>query len=106
CQMPERLLERIIKVSSNPGESVVDPFAGSGSTLVVAKKLGRECRGFELSSKYVARIRKRLEQAYEGQPLEGAEDPNVSAPKTADGRRLPGAPYVYGFAGTSEKTNL
>src|SRR6266568_2803316 len=71
CQMPERLLERIIKVSSNRGELVVDPFAGSGSTLVVAKKLGRACLGFELSSNYAARIRKRLEQTYEGQPLEG-----------------------------------
>jgi DNA modification methylase len=88
CQLPERLLERIIKVSSNPGELVVDPFAGSGSTLVVAKKLGRKCLGFELSSKYVTRIRKRLQRAYEGQPLEGAEDPNVSAPTTAKGRRL------------------
>ena len=88
CQMPERLLERLIKVSSNPGELVVDPFAGSGSTLIVAKKLGRACLGFELSSNYAARIRKRLEQTYEGQPLEGAEEPKLSAPKTAEGRRL------------------
>src|SRR5438309_3019756 len=70
CQMPERLLGRIIEVSSNPGELVLDPFAGSGSTLIVAKKLGRACLGFELSSNYAARIRKRLEQTYEGQPLE------------------------------------
>src|SRR5215207_7035706 len=36
CQMPEQVLGRIIKLSSNPGELVVDPFAGSGTTLAVA----------------------------------------------------------------------
>ena len=41
CQMPEQLLGRIIRVSSNPGDVVLDPFAGSGTTLAVAKKLGR-----------------------------------------------------------------
>src|SRR5690242_8636834 len=38
CQMPEALLERIIRVSSNEGELVMDPFAGSGTTLAVAKR--------------------------------------------------------------------
>src|SRR5204862_8221084 len=42
CQMPEQLLGRIIRVSSNPGDVVLDPFSGSGTTLVVAKKLGRQ----------------------------------------------------------------
>lgn len=40
--MPEQLLGRIIKVCSNPGDVVLDPFAGSGTTLVGAKKLGRK----------------------------------------------------------------
>lgn len=87
CQMPERLLARIIEVSSNPGELVVDPFAGSGSTLIVAKKLGRRCLGFELSENYAARIRKRLADTEEGQPLEGVVEPKSSVPSTADGRR-------------------
>jgi len=104
CQMPERLLERIIKVSSNRGELVVDPFAGSGSTLVVAKKLGRACLGFELSSNYAARIRKRLEQSYEGQPLEGAEEPKLSAPKTAEGRRLQSPAKIARPAAASTKS--
>src|SRR5262249_40447692 len=52
CQMPEQLLGRIIRVSSNPGEVVLDPFAGSGTTLVVAKKLGRRFVGLELSANY------------------------------------------------------
>ncbi|MCI0680625.1 MAG: site-specific DNA-methyltransferase [Gemmataceae bacterium] len=88
CQMPERLLARIINVSSNPGELVLDPFAGSGSTLITAKKLGRRCLGFELSKNYAARIRQRLDETREGQPLEGAEEPKQSAPTTANGRRL------------------
>lgn len=62
CQMPEALLERIIRVSSNVGDCVLDPFAGSGTTLAAAKKLGRHFVGIELSEHYVEHIRHRLEQ--------------------------------------------
>jgi site-specific DNA-methyltransferase (adenine-specific) len=86
CQMPEQLLGRIIRVSSNPGELVLDPFGGSGTTLVVAKKLGRKWIGFELSPNYAAQAQARLDAAREGQALEGAEEPKVSAPPTP-GRR-------------------
>jgi site-specific DNA-methyltransferase (adenine-specific) len=106
CQMPERLLERIIRVSSKPGQLVVDPFAGSGSTLVVAKKLGRDCLGFEVSANYAARIRNRLEQTYEGQPLEGAKEPKLSAPKTAEGKQLPTAPRFDWSAGKPERSKI
>jgi site-specific DNA-methyltransferase (adenine-specific) len=84
--MPEQLLGRIIRACSNPGDVVLDPFAGSGTTLVVAKKLGRKWIGFELSPHYAAQAQARLEAASEGQPLEGAEEPKVSAPATP-GRR-------------------
>jgi site-specific DNA-methyltransferase (adenine-specific) len=87
CQMPEQLLGRIIRVCSNPGEIVLDPFAGSGTTLVVAKKLGRQWLGFELSTDYAAQVEARLEAAREGQPLLGAEEPKVSAPSTAAGKQ-------------------
>ena len=87
CQMPEQLLGRIIRASSNPGDVVLDPFAGSGTTLVVAKKLGRRWLGFELSPNYAAKTQARLDAAQESQPLEGAEDPRVSAPSTAAGKR-------------------
>ena len=60
CQMPEQLLGRIIRCSSNPDEIVLDPFGGSGTTLAVAKKLGRQWIGFELSADYVAKIKARL----------------------------------------------
>lgn len=82
CQMPEQLLGRIIRCSSNPGDLVVDPFVGSGTTLVVAKKLGRACLGFEISSTYAAKAKERLDQAKEGDPLEGSPEPTVSAPPT------------------------
>jgi len=88
CQMPEQLLGRIIKVSSNPGDLVLDPFAGTGASLAVAKKLGRRWLGFELSPHYAKRVQARLDSIRVGEPLEGAADPLVSAPTTANGRRL------------------
>src|SRR5262249_49666711 len=82
CEMPEQLLGRIIRVSSNPGDVVLDPFAGSGTSLVVAKKLGRNWIGFEMSPNYVAQAQARLDVAREGEPLEGPEEPKLSAPPT------------------------
>jgi len=60
CQMPEAILERIIRVATNPGDLVVDPFAGSGTTLAVAKRLGRRFWGCELSPRYARVIVDRL----------------------------------------------
>jgi len=88
CQMPEQLLGRIIRACSNEGELVLDPFAGSGTTLAVAKKLNRRSIGFELSADYVAQIRERLNSVRTEQPLDGAEEPLVSAPSTADGKKV------------------
>lgn len=82
CQMPEQLLGRIIRLCSNERETVLDPFAGSGSTLVVAKKLGRLWLGCDISREYVKRGLERLEAARVGDRLEGAAEPLVSAPKT------------------------
>lgn len=83
CQMPERLLARIVLVSSKPGDCVLDPFSGSGSTLAVAKKLGRRWMGFELSKEYVRLVRSRLDGISVGDPLDGMADPLTSAPSTA-----------------------
>lgn len=87
CQMPEQLLGRIIRVCSNPGETILDPFGGSGTTLVVAKKLDRRFIGFELSKSYAKRIERRLDTTRPGEPLSGAEEPKVSAPPTSAGKR-------------------
>ena len=88
CQMPEQILGRIVKLSSNPGELVVDPFAGSGTTLAVAKKLGRKCLGFDISPNYCTQVRDRLSGVKIGDALLGPEDPRSSAPSTAKGRHL------------------
>jgi site-specific DNA-methyltransferase (adenine-specific) len=76
------LLGRIIRSSSNPRELVLDPFGGSGTTLAVAKKLGRRFIGFELSPEYAKKINDRLDAAHEGDLLDGAADPLTSAPAT------------------------
>ena len=88
CQMPEQLLGRIIRASSNEGETVLDPFGGSGTTLAVAKKLGRSFLGMELSDDYADKITARLAGIAVGDPLDGAAEPLKSAPATKDGRRL------------------
>jgi site-specific DNA-methyltransferase (adenine-specific) len=88
CQMPEQLLGRIIRACSNAGDVVLDPFGGSGTTLVVSKKLDRRYVGFELSPEYAQRIESRLAEVNIGDALDGAAEPLVSAPTTANGRRL------------------
>ncbi len=87
CQMPEQLLGRIIRTSSSPGDLVLDPFAGSGTTLAVAKKLGRRWLGIELSKDYVKRIRSRIDGCRSGDDLDGPADPVRSAPKTSKGKK-------------------
>ncbi len=92
CQMPEQLLGRIIRFCSEERELVLDPFSGSATTLVVAKKLGRNYLGFELSEEYVARGKARLGQVAVGDRLDGAPEPLVSAPLTREGKSLVDAP--------------
>ena len=100
CQMPEQLLGRIVRVSSNPGDQVFDPFVGSGTTLAVAKKLGRQWQGCELSEDYVNYALDRMDSANEGEPLDGPADAIASAPTTANGRRLKGQSLLPTFEPT------
>jgi site-specific DNA-methyltransferase (adenine-specific) len=62
CQMPLKLMTRIIKASSNPGDLVMDPFSGSASTLVVAALLGRNYIGFDIDPKYVELGQQRINE--------------------------------------------
>ena len=57
---PEELVKRIILLCSNKGDVVLDPFAGSGTTLVVANKLGRRWIGYEINPEYKVIIDWRL----------------------------------------------
>jgi site-specific DNA-methyltransferase (adenine-specific) len=82
CQMPEQLLARIIRTCSNHGELVLDPFSGSATTLAVAKKLGRQFLGFDLSADYVRLGRERLASIRVGDRPDGSAEPLMSAPKT------------------------
>ena len=82
CQMPEQLLGRIIRSCSEEGETVLDPFSGSATTLAVAKKLNRRSVGFELSEDYVTYGRSRLDGIRIGDRLDGSAEPTKSAPKT------------------------
>ena len=90
CQMPEQLLGRIIRTCSHPGATVLDPFAGSATTLAVAKKLGRKFLGFELSPDYVQYGQQRLSQIRVGDPLDGSPEPLKSAPQTGKRSRKQG----------------
>jgi site-specific DNA-methyltransferase (adenine-specific) len=70
-QIPEQLLGRIIRTCSNPGDLVCDPMMGSGSTLAVAKKLGRRYLGFDISPAFVRCAERRVDEAKEGEALDG-----------------------------------
>ncbi len=62
CQLPIHLLERIILMSTDENDIVLDPFNGTGTTAIAAKRLGRQYIGFELDSEYVEITRNKLEQ--------------------------------------------
>ena len=59
-QKPEMVVERVMKASSNPGDIVLDPFMGSGTTAVVAARSGRRFIGFEVNQEYIRLSTKRL----------------------------------------------
>ncbi|MEW6294810.1 MAG: site-specific DNA-methyltransferase [Candidatus Diapherotrites archaeon] len=60
CQLPEKLVEIFVKASSNKGDLVFDPFMGSGTVAVAAKKLNRDYLGCEIDKKYCKIIESRL----------------------------------------------
>jgi len=73
-QKPEKLLAKIILASSNPGDVVFDPFLGSGTTSVVAKKLCRHYLGVELNREYCCLAEKRLKLADTDRSIQGYTD--------------------------------
>ncbi|HTH96345.1 MAG TPA: site-specific DNA-methyltransferase [Stellaceae bacterium] len=81
-QKPEALLHRVLMASSNPGDLILDPFFGSGTTGAVAKRLGRSFIGIEREDEYVDLARKRIAEV---RPL-AAEDLVATPSKRAEPR--------------------
>ena len=63
-QKPERLIERIVRASSNDGDVVLDPFTGVGTTWAVCERLNRNFIGFEINPHFIEISRKRVEQLF------------------------------------------
>ncbi|KKL13178.1 hypothetical protein LCGC14_2528360 [marine sediment metagenome] len=66
CQMPERVLERIVAVASKPGDLVFDPFSGSGTTCAVAARMKRKYLGTDISADYVEHSTRRIRDTLAG----------------------------------------
>ena len=73
-QKPEKLLAKLILASTNKGDIILDPFLGSGSTSVTAKKLGRHYIGIEQNPQYCVWAEKRLEMANSDMSIQGYTD--------------------------------
>lgn len=73
-QKPEKLIAKLILASSKEGDIVFDPFLGSGTTSVVAKKLNRNYCGIEIDKEYAVLAEKRLELASKNKKIQGYED--------------------------------
>lgn len=81
-QKPVALLERILSASSNPGDVVLDPFCGCGTTVHAAEKLGRQWIGIDITHLSISLIEMRLKDAFPGIKFEVH-----GAPKDLDGAR-------------------
>ena len=60
-QKPESLMQHFVEILSNPGDNILDPFMGSGTTGVVSKRAGRNFIGIELNSEYYNIAKSRIE---------------------------------------------
>ena len=79
-QKPEALLYRILLACSNPGDVILDPFFGTGTTGAVAKRLGRHYIGIEREDDYIAAAKERIEMAL---PLDESAVKTMMAPQAA-----------------------
>ncbi|MCC6905921.1 MAG: site-specific DNA-methyltransferase [Anaerolineae bacterium] len=84
-QKPEALLHRVILASSNPGDVILDPFFGSGTTGVVARRLGRHWIGIEQDERYVRVARERIDRQRPAPPSALEHDAPRKLPRIAFG---------------------
>lgn len=91
-QKPESLLERIIQASSNPGDTVLDPFSGTFTTSAVAQRLNRRTIGIELEKDYVKIGLRRLhiQRDLDGEVLQAPKKNFKRRTKDNPGAKLPG----------------
>ena len=89
-QKPVALLERILLASSNEGDLVLDPFSGSGTTVLAALRTKRHAIGIELESKYIEQTRKRLQEKQFGAST--AREPR-------DDKDIPSEPLLFEMRG-------
>ncbi|HMB96787.1 MAG TPA: site-specific DNA-methyltransferase, partial [Tepidisphaeraceae bacterium] len=87
CQMPIGVLDRIIRAASNENDVVLDPFNGSGTTIVSAALLGRKYVGIDQSEEYVNFARKRLEHSLLAVEKSGEKSIVLNPVKLADPKR-------------------
>ena len=73
-QKPEKLIAKLVLASSRPGDMVLDPFLGSGTTAVVSRKLDRHFCGIEMNHEYCCWALKRLQLAKEDKSIQGYAD--------------------------------
>ncbi len=73
-QKPEKLVAKVILASSKPGDVIFDPFLGSGTTSVVAKKLSRKYVGIEIDEMYCCLAEKRIEMVKSEKTIQGYSD--------------------------------
>jgi site-specific DNA-methyltransferase (adenine-specific) len=73
-QKPEKLLAKLILASSNPGDLILDPFGGSGTTAVTAQKLDRRFTAVELNEEYCLWALARLARARQNKSIQGYEN--------------------------------
>ena len=92
AQKPEKLIAKLILASSREGDLVLDPFLGSGTTAVTAKKLGRHFVGIEQNERYAAWAQARLDRAETDRAIQGYEDGifySRNEPPTSRSRKKP-----------------
>ncbi len=89
CPFPEEIPHRLVQLYSYPGDLVLDPFCGSGQTLKVARCMGRHYVGYEISAKYAALARQRVDEGSglrAEQIVAAWEKIAVDAPRTGNSR--------------------